>query len=389
MLREVGLGHRALDHLHGAVRRDEREGRLLSDTEVPPHRGVGVREVGEAVKLVLGRNWFIAGTWSRAATPTNVTFGCWAAACAIVGASAWQVEHHGAQNHSTVGLFARLWPLNSAPASVLELKSRAPDPDDAEAAGDAEDAEDAEDADVEVEHAVTSAKAATSRSSSLFRGIDLTSKVGSLGRYARPLAAVYGRSSWPPAAWFDRPGGFHHVLAAASPALRRSPPWCCDAGVTNADELPLFAAKDYAAPSLFEPVNLLREARRQKNLAVVPVPKVCMLDPDGDVVRHLAASGLGTRYPGWACYHTEMWRSILDGIEVGVIGMAVGGSFAVLVAEQLAASGCELLVSVTSAGQIFRSTRRRTSCSSTGRCATRAPASTTCRRRAGAGWTTG
>lgn len=32
--------------------------------------------------------------------------------------------------------------------------------------------------------------------------------------------------------------------------------------------------------------------------------------------------------------------------------MAVGGSFAVLVAEQLAASGCELLVSVTSAGQI-------------------------------------
>ncbi len=77
-----------------------------------------------------------------------------------------------------------------------------------------------------------------------------------------------------------------------------------------------------------------------------------MLDPDGDVVRHLAESGRGSPHPGWACYHTEMWSVDLDGLEVGVVGMAVGGAFAVLVAEQLAASGCELLVSVTSAGQI-------------------------------------
>jgi uridine phosphorylase len=122
--------------------------------------------------------------------------------------------------------------------------------------------------------------------------------------------------------------------------------------VTSSEELPLLTAKDYEAPSLFEPANLLREARRQKNLPVVPVPTVCMLDPDGDVVRHLAASGQGTKHLGWACYHTEMWSVDLDGIEVGVVGMAVGGSFAVLVAEQLAASGCEVLVSVTSAGQI-------------------------------------
>ena len=122
--------------------------------------------------------------------------------------------------------------------------------------------------------------------------------------------------------------------------------------MTSSEELPLLTAKDYEAPSLFEPSNLLREARRQKNLSAIPVPTVCMLDPDGDVVRHLAASGRGTRHPGWACYHTEMWSVDLDGVEVGVVGMAVGGSFAVLVAEQLAASGCELLVSVTSAGQI-------------------------------------
>jgi uridine phosphorylase len=134
--------------------------------------------------------------------------------------------------------------------------------------------------------------------------------------------------------------------------LRSALSWCCDAGVTSPEGFPLLAAKDYEAPSLFEPANLLREARRQKGLSSLAVPEVCMLDPDGDVVRHLAESGRGTRHAGWACYHTEMWSVDLDGIEVGVVGMAVGGSFAVLVAEQLAASGCELLVSVTSAGQI-------------------------------------
>ncbi|WP_206018325.1 nucleoside phosphorylase [Roseovarius nitratireducens] len=42
----------------------------------------------------------------------------------------------------------------------------------------------------------------------------------------------------------------------------------------------------------------------------------------------------------------------LDGREIGVVGCAVGASFAVLVAEEMFASGCELLVSVTSSGQI-------------------------------------
>jgi uridine phosphorylase len=117
-------------------------------------------------------------------------------------------------------------------------------------------------------------------------------------------------------------------------------------------DLPLLAAKEYAAASLFEPANLLREARRQKNLPDVAVPAVGLLDPDGDIVRNLAATGRGRRHPGWACYHSEMWTVDLDGIEVGVVGMAVGAPFAVLVAEQLAVSGADLVISVTSAGQI-------------------------------------
>jgi uridine phosphorylase len=42
----------------------------------------------------------------------------------------------------------------------------------------------------------------------------------------------------------------------------------------------------------------------------------------------------------------------LAGQTVGIVGCAVGAPFAVLIAEELFESGCRLLVSVTSAGQI-------------------------------------
>lgn len=110
--------------------------------------------------------------------------------------------------------------------------------------------------------------------------------------------------------------------------------------------------KSYDAPSVFRPENLLREARRQRALPDMPVPAVCALDPDGDIVRMLRARGRSGRAAGWACYHTEMEVAEHDGVVIGVVGLAVGAPFAVLVAEQLFASGCRLLVSVTSAGQI-------------------------------------
>jgi uridine phosphorylase len=110
--------------------------------------------------------------------------------------------------------------------------------------------------------------------------------------------------------------------------------------------------KAYDAPSVFRPENLLREARRQRCLPDDPVPHVCALDPDGDIVRALRAAGRSRRAKGWACYHTEMDATEHDGIPLGIVGLAVGSPFAVLVAEQLFASGCRLLISVTSAGQI-------------------------------------
>ncbi|MBX9821948.1 MAG: nucleoside phosphorylase, partial [Afipia birgiae] len=122
--------------------------------------------------------------------------------------------------------------------------------------------------------------------------------------------------------------------------------------LTNA-AWPIVSGKDHKAPSVFRPEALLREARRQKGLPLVAVPPVCVLDPDGDVVRHLKRTGAGRGHEGWACYHTELLTFDVDGVgEVGIIGYAVGASFAVLIAEQLFASGCRLLISVTSAGQI-------------------------------------
>jgi uridine phosphorylase len=129
--------------------------------------------------------------------------------------------------------------------------------------------------------------------------------------------------------------------------------------VTGHDQWPLPHGKDHDQESVFRPENLLREARRQKQLPDVPVPTVCLLDPDGDIVRRLAATGTGQRHPGWACYHTDMWVTAVPSprhdappVEVGVVGNAVGAPFAVLVAEQLHASGADLVISITSAGQL-------------------------------------
>ncbi|GAC1308666.1 MAG: hypothetical protein NVSMB10_15120 [Steroidobacteraceae bacterium] len=111
-------------------------------------------------------------------------------------------------------------------------------------------------------------------------------------------------------------------------------------------------ARDHTAPSVFRPENMLREARRQKGLALGHVAPICVLDPDGDVVRHVRAARRARQCRHWACYHTDMWEWEEDGQRFGIVGCAVGASFSVLIAEQLFVSGCELLISIASAGQI-------------------------------------
>jgi uridine phosphorylase len=116
---------------------------------------------------------------------------------------------------------------------------------------------------------------------------------------------------------------------------------------------PILDNKDSTAPSVFEPAALLREARRQKGLLTADAPAVCILDPDGDIVRNLRRSGMARPVETWPCYHTELYSFELAGRSAGIIGCAVGAPFAVLVAEELFACGCRLLISVTSAGQVL------------------------------------
>ncbi len=115
---------------------------------------------------------------------------------------------------------------------------------------------------------------------------------------------------------------------------------------------PILGHKVYQAPSVFTPENLLREARRQKSIENGNIPAICILDPDGDIAHYLVASGQATIHPHWACYHTRLYTFRREGVAYGIIPHVVGASFAVLVAEELFVSGCRLLISVTSAGQI-------------------------------------
>jgi len=109
---------------------------------------------------------------------------------------------------------------------------------------------------------------------------------------------------------------------------------------------------DHEEPSLFTPENLLREARRQRAIAKRKLPHACVLDPDGDIVRYLRKKGRATLNPSWACYHTELYDSRLNSGTIGIVGCAVGAPYAVLVAEEMFASGCTLLLSITSAGRV-------------------------------------
>jgi hypothetical protein len=96
------------------------------------------------------------------------------------------------------------------------------------------------------------------------------------------------------------------------------------------------AGKTIERPLFFRTESLLREARRQENLPLLSVPPICLLDPDGDIVRWikpvardiLIRAGLATT-PSYSPFRS-MGRERL-----GFIGCAVGAPFAVLVAEQI------------------------------------------------------
>lgn len=117
------------------------------------------------------------------------------------------------------------------------------------------------------------------------------------------------------------------------------------------NDLPLLA-HPLDLESDFTPQALIEAVRTKRGLVSVAVPEVCILEFDGDITDHLVESRAVFPCRNWACFHTPMFALGVDGKPCGIVPRAIGGSFAVLVAEQLLASGARVIVGLTSAGRV-------------------------------------
>ena len=105
-------------------------------------------------------------------------------------------------------------------------------------------------------------------------------------------------------------------------------------------------------PSAFTADALVSAVRSERKLPVEAVPRVCVLEFDGDLTDWLVMKGYATPCERWACFHTVMHTIEVGGKTCGIIARTIGGPFAVLIAEQLKASGAELVLGLTSAGRV-------------------------------------
>jgi len=106
------------------------------------------------------------------------------------------------------------------------------------------------------------------------------------------------------------------------------------------------------ASTAFTPEALMASVRAERGLACEPVPPICVLEFDGDLTDWLVSSGVARPWKSWACFHTTMYSVEVDGTPYGVVPRTIGGPYAVLIAEQLKASGARVVLGLTSAGRI-------------------------------------
>ncbi len=107
-------------------------------------------------------------------------------------------------------------------------------------------------------------------------------------------------------------------------------------------------------PTAFTPQSLMDSARRARCIPDGELPPVCILEFDGDITDWLVGQGLAQPFPAWPCFHTTMFGIEVEDVVCGIIPRTIGGPYAVLIAEQLAACGVELIIGLTSAGRISR-----------------------------------
>lgn len=106
------------------------------------------------------------------------------------------------------------------------------------------------------------------------------------------------------------------------------------------------------AETAFKPEALLAAVRARNGREASRLPSICVLDFDGDLLDALKADGATSRSEHWACFHTAMETLCIDGVEVGIVDRTIGGPYAVLVAEQMAACGVRAVIGLASAGRI-------------------------------------
>jgi uridine phosphorylase len=104
--------------------------------------------------------------------------------------------------------------------------------------------------------------------------------------------------------------------------------------------------------SAFAPKTLIEDVRRTRLVPEGSVPPLCILEFDGDLTDSLVREGIAKPFRSWACFHTSMYALEIAGINCGIIARTIGGPYAVLIAEQLHASGAKLIVGLTSAGRV-------------------------------------
>jgi uridine phosphorylase len=105
-------------------------------------------------------------------------------------------------------------------------------------------------------------------------------------------------------------------------------------------------------PSAFTPEALVAAVRSERLLPSERIPDVCVLEFDGDLTDELLLRGAATPCEAWACFHTTMFTIQVDGTRFGLIPRTIGGPYAVLIAEQLRASGAKVVLGLTSAGRV-------------------------------------
>ena len=105
-------------------------------------------------------------------------------------------------------------------------------------------------------------------------------------------------------------------------------------------------------PSAFTPEALVAAVRSERLLQAEKVPEVCVLEFDGDLTDALVLREAATPCKAWACFHTTMFTVQVDGVAFGLIPRTIGGPYAVLIAEQLRASGAKVVLGLTSAGRV-------------------------------------